>query len=79
MFRLFKMASLNEESLEKKFHAVNNTQDSIQGLSLWVIHRKAHYKKIVHLWYKAVKKCEYACQSGFPHDLNVKWWIVARI
>ncbi|CAI9717324.1 Hypothetical predicted protein [Octopus vulgaris] len=49
-------SSLNEESVERKLHAVNNTQDGIQSMSLWIIHHKAHHKKIVDLWLKVLKK-----------------------
>ncbi|CAE1326432.1 Regulation of nuclear pre-mRNA domain-containing protein 2 [Acanthosepion pharaonis] len=49
-------STLNEESVERKLHAVNNTQDGIQSMSLWIIHHKAHHKKIVDLWLKVLKK-----------------------
>ena len=47
---------LDESSVEKKLRSLTNTQDSIQGLSLWIIHHKAHHEKIVELWFKAMKK-----------------------
>ena len=50
------MAALNEASVQRKFANVNNTQDSIQSLSLWVLHHKAHHERIVELWFKALKK-----------------------
>ncbi|CAL1526122.1 unnamed protein product [Lymnaea stagnalis] len=49
-------STLNEESVEKKLKTVNNTQDSIQSLSLWIIHHKSHHAKIVELWMKVLKK-----------------------
>ncbi|GAB1604954.1 regulation of nuclear pre-mRNA domain-containing protein 2-like isoform X2 [Argonauta hians] len=49
-------SSLNEESVERKLHAVTNTQDGIQIMSLWIIHHKVHHKKIVDLWLKVLKK-----------------------
>ena len=49
-------SSLNEESVEKKLKTVNNTQDSIQSLSLWIIHHKTNHDKIVELWLKVLKK-----------------------
>ena len=56
-FRLHsEMAALNEASVQRKFANVNNTQDSIQSLSLWVLHHKAHHERIVELWFKALKK-----------------------
>ncbi|GFS14995.1 regulation of nuclear pre-mRNA domain-containing protein 2 [Elysia marginata] len=49
-------AVLNEESVEKKLKTVNNTQDSIQGMSLWIIHHKTHHERICQLWMKVLKK-----------------------
>ena len=54
-----KMAALNESNVERKLQGVANTQDSIQSLSLWVIHHKAHHEKIVGIWLKVVKKCKF--------------------
>ncbi|CAG5132002.1 unnamed protein product [Candidula unifasciata] len=52
-----KMASaLNEDSVEKKLKTVTNTQDSIQTLSLWIIHHKNHHAKIVELWMRVLRK-----------------------
>lgn len=58
-----KKVELNESNVEKKFQGVTNTQDSIQSLSLWVIHHKTHNEKIVALWFKVLKK------SKIPHRL----------
>ncbi|XP_076465081.1 uncharacterized protein LOC143296935 isoform X2 [Babylonia areolata] len=49
-------AGLNEENVEKRLTSVTNTQDSIQSLSLWIIHHKTHHARIVELWYKIMKK-----------------------
>nr|XP_002731731.1 PREDICTED: mucin-17-like [Saccoglossus kowalevskii] len=54
------MASLNEQSFERKLQNVNTTQDSIQTLSLWCIHHKSQHKKIVNLWMKVLKKSKSA-------------------
>ncbi len=51
-----KMASLNVESLKRKFQALNNTQDSVQTLSLWIIHHKNHYRQIIELWMERVRE-----------------------
>ena len=48
--------ALNEESVEKKLKTVNNTQDSIQSLSLWIIHHKTHHERICQLWMRVLKK-----------------------
>lgn len=49
-------SALNEDSVEKKLRTVTNTQDSIQTLSLWIIHHKSNHAKIVELWMKVLKK-----------------------
>lgn len=49
-------SSVSDENLEKKFNTVVNTQDSIQTLSLWLLHHKAHHQKIVSSWMKVLKK-----------------------
>lgn len=51
-------SSVNEANLEKKFLAVTNTQDSIQTLSLWILHHRAHHKKIVDIWMKVLRKAK---------------------
>lgn len=47
---------MSEENLEKKMLNVTNTQDSIQSLSLWLIHHKSHNKRVAEVWLKTVKK-----------------------
>lgn len=53
-------SSLSDQNLEKKFQGVTNTQDSIQTLSLWLLHHKAHHQKIVAAWMKVLQKGTYA-------------------
>ncbi|XP_054159249.1 homeobox protein 2-like [Oppia nitens] len=48
--------SLNESSLEKKLSQVTNSQDSIQSLSLWLLHHKSHYKRITYIWFNCFEK-----------------------
>lgn len=48
--------SINESNLIKKFTTLTNTQDSVQTLSLWIIHHRAHHRKIVDIWAKVLKK-----------------------
>ena len=49
---------LDEQNLEKKFLSLTNSQESIQTLSLWVLHHKNHYKKIIQVWFKILEKGE---------------------
>lgn len=53
--------SFSEASLLKKFQELNNTQQSVQTLSLWLIHHRKHSDKIVKTWLKELvnsTKCE---------------------
>ncbi len=53
--------SFSETSLLKKFQELNNTQQSVQTLSLWLIHHRKHSEKIVKTWLKELvssPKCE---------------------
>jgi hypothetical protein len=51
-----KMSSFTENSLVKKLGDLNNTQQSIQTLSLWLIHHRKHAASIVQIWYKELCK-----------------------
>ncbi|KAF8792983.1 regulation of nuclear pre-mRNA domain-containing protein 2-like isoform X2 [Argiope bruennichi] len=51
-------SSLSDSVLEKKFQGATNTQDSIQTLSLWLLHHKAHHQKIVSSWMKVLQKAK---------------------
>lgn len=57
---------MSEENLEKKMLNVTNTQDSIQSLSLWLIHHKSHHKRVAEVWLKTVKKGK---------QWNWKWYV----
>ncbi|KAK3873744.1 hypothetical protein Pmani_021326 [Petrolisthes manimaculis] len=46
------MASFNEDSLKKKLDDLNMSQQSIQTVSLWLIHHKKHAHTVVNLWYR---------------------------
>lgn len=47
---------IDEQNLEKKFLNLTNSQESIQTLSLWVLHHKNHHKKIIQVWFKILEK-----------------------
>jgi regulator of Ty1 transposition protein 103 len=44
--------SFSESSLYKKFNELNSTQQSVQTLSLWLIHQRKHSHAIVKTWLK---------------------------
>ncbi|PRD32060.1 UNVERIFIED_CONTAM: Rprd1b [Trichonephila clavipes] len=50
------MAGFTGEALAKKLLELNSSQQSIQTLSLWLIHHRKHHKAIVQVWFKELKK-----------------------
>ncbi|GIY26769.1 regulation of nuclear pre-mRNA domain-containing protein 1B [Caerostris darwini] len=52
------MAGFTGEALGKKLSELNNSQQSIQTLSLWLIHHRKHHKSIVQVWFKELKKAK---------------------
>ena len=44
--------SFSEASLLKKINELNNTQQSVQSVSLWLIHHRKHSRTIVKIWLK---------------------------
>lgn len=54
--RTNKMSAFTETALIKKLMELNASQQSIQTLSLWLIHHRKHYANIVKSWYKELMK-----------------------
>ena len=50
------MASFSEENFVKKLVDLNNSQQSIQTLSLWLIHHRKHSRSIVDIWIRELRK-----------------------
>ncbi|ROT66913.1 Regulation of nuclear pre-mRNA domain-containing protein 1B [Penaeus vannamei] len=46
------MAGFNEDALKKKLDDLNMSQQSIQTVSLWLIHHKKHAHTVVNVWYR---------------------------
>lgn len=46
------MAGFTESALSKKLADLNSSQQSIQTLSLWLIHHRKHHAAIVKVWFK---------------------------
>ncbi|KAM9494611.1 regulation of nuclear pre-mRNA domain-containing protein 1A-like isoform 3-T3 [Clarias gariepinus] len=51
-----KMSVFSESALEKKLAELSNSQQSVQTLSLWLIHHRKHSKTIVKVWYNELTK-----------------------
>lgn len=60
IFSVLKMAGFTDTALEKKLSELNNSQQSIQTLSLWLIHHRKHHKTIVQVWFRELKKGKYS-------------------
>ena len=54
------MSAFSETALETKLKDLNQSQQSIQTLSLWLIHHRKHAKKIVLTWKKLLVQSKFA-------------------
>lgn len=50
------MAGFTENALVRKLQELNSSQQSIQTLSLWLIHHRKHHAAVVKTWYKELLK-----------------------
>lgn len=64
------MSGFTESALEKKLAELNNSQQSIQTLSLWLIHHRKHHKTIVQVWLKELKKAKSNRKLTFMYLAN---------
>ncbi|KAL3860622.1 hypothetical protein ACJMK2_010719 [Sinanodonta woodiana] len=62
--------SFSESSFTKKLIELNNTQQSIQTLSLWLIHHRKHSKTIVQVWLRELQKAKPAKRLTFMYLAN---------
>lgn len=62
------MSAFSEAALEKKLSELSNSQQSVQTLSLWLIHHRKHSRPIVTVWERELRKGERrrASCSGLP-------------
>lgn len=52
------MSGFSPDLLMKKLFELNNSQQSIQTLSLWIIHYRKHHKAVVATWFKCLQKAD---------------------
>ncbi|XP_071496787.1 regulation of nuclear pre-mRNA domain-containing protein 1B-like [Diadema antillarum] len=64
------MSSFTEKALIEKLNSLTNTQQSIQTMSLWLIHHRKHAKKIVTVWYTLLVKAKPSRKLGFVYLAN---------
>lgn len=53
------MSAFTEQALIKKLADLNTSSQSIQTLSLWLIHHRKHHANIVKIWIKELQKGEW--------------------
>lgn len=61
------MSSFSESALEKKLSELSNSQQSVQTLSLWLIHHRKHAGPIVSVWHRELRKGKHCLRP--PPDL----------
>jgi len=64
------MSSFSESAFTKKLSELNNSQQSIQTLSLWVIHHRKHSKTIVQVWQTELIKAKTKKKLTFLYLAN---------
>lgn len=52
------MSAFSEAALERKLSELSNSQQSVQTLSLWLIHHRKHSALIVSVWERELRKGE---------------------
>uniref|UniRef100_H3D372 Regulation of nuclear pre-mRNA domain containing 1B n=1 Tax=Tetraodon nigroviridis TaxID=99883 RepID=H3D372_TETNG len=52
------MSTFSESALEKKLSELSSSQQSVQTLSLWIIHHRKHSALIVKVWHRELKKAK---------------------
>lgn len=64
------MSSFTETGLVKKLLDLNSSQQSIQTLSLWLIHHRKHHSIIVKTWLKELQRAPSAKKLTFMYLAN---------
>ncbi|KAH8365610.1 hypothetical protein KR093_002736 [Drosophila rubida] len=64
------MSAFTESALIKKLSELNTSQQSIQTLSLWLIHHRKHHTVIVQTWQRELQKVPEAKKLTFMYLAN---------
>lgn len=64
------MSSFSDSNFVKKLGELNNTQQSIQTLSLWLIHHRKHSKTIVQVWLREMQRVRASHRLTFMYLAN---------
>lgn len=68
------MSSFSESALEKKLSELSNSQQSVQTLSLWLIHHRKHAGPIVSVWHRELRKGGRGAGSGAGQREGNRGW-----
>ncbi|XP_041986959.1 regulation of nuclear pre-mRNA domain-containing protein 1B [Aricia agestis] len=64
------MSGFTENALIRKLQELNSSQQSIQTLSLWLIHHRKHHAAVVKTWFKELLKVKDSKQLTFMYLAN---------
>ncbi|KAG6464538.1 hypothetical protein O3G_MSEX014580 [Manduca sexta] len=64
------MSGFTENALIRKLQELNSSQQSIQTLSLWLIHHRKHHAAVVKTWFRELLKVKDARQLTFMYLAN---------
>jgi regulator of Ty1 transposition protein 103 len=64
------MAGFTETAFVKKLTDLNNSSQSIQTLSFWLIHHRKHYTTVVKLWIRELLKAKESKKLTFMYLAN---------
>ncbi|CAD7083034.1 unnamed protein product [Hermetia illucens] len=64
------MSAFTESALIKKLNELNSSQQSIQTLSLWLIHHRKHHVGIIKTWYRELQKAPQSKKLTFMYLAN---------
>ena len=59
---------LHEKAIEKKLKTFNNSQDSVNAVSQWIMVHRAQHRKIVDVWLKVMRKSKFLTT---PHPPSI--------
>jgi len=73
------MSGFTEAALVKKLTDLNPSQQSIQTLSLWLIHHRKHHSVIVKVWMRELVKGDQFCSLISSGNLCKFYsWVLAK-
>ena len=64
------MSGFSESNFEKKLADLNNSAQSIQQLSLWVLHHRKHYQAVVKVWHAGLLRAADSRKLTFLYLAN---------